>query len=63
MENYSIEITAGFGTLKEIADSLRELADAIHDPHSQGDGLNVDPSKIDGTEVGKACLFVNLTQA
>lgn len=63
MEQYSFEITAGFGTLKEIADSLRELADAIHDPHSQGDGLNVDPRKIDGTEVGKACLFVQITKS
>lgn len=63
MENYSIEITAGFGTLKEIADSLRELADAIHHPNSNGDGKNIDPRQLEGTEFGKAGLFVNLTQA
>lgn len=63
MENYSIEITAGFGTLKEIADSLRQLANALYSETSEGDDLNVDPSKIDGTEIGKAGLFVNITQA
>jgi hypothetical protein len=37
---YQIKIT-GDGTREEIAKALRVIADAIHHPHSKGDGLNV----------------------
>ncbi len=63
MENYNFEITAGFGTLKEIADSLRELADAIYHETSMDHGKNLSTESIDGSTVGPAGLLTHITKA
>ncbi len=63
MENYNFEITAGFGTLKEIADSLRELADAIYHETSMGHGKNLSIESIDGSTAGPAGLLTHITKA
>lgn len=52
---YKIKI-AGSGTLENIADALRRLADAIKHPTSKGDGLNLPVEDLNRqTEWGRHC--------
>lgn len=54
---YSIKIT-GEGTREDIAKALRLIADAVHHPHSKGDGLNVED--LDGAEWEDCTLMTEI---
>jgi len=54
MKNYTIKITGG-GSRKDIANALRQIADAIYHETSMGHGMNLADEMIDESVWGKCC--------
>lgn len=62
MKTYNIKI-AGEGTREEIAKQLRDIANAIHNPTSKGDGYNVGIDSVDGAEWEEKTLITEIHES